>query len=93
MEANGLPSPCSHPNSAPQGTQDWKEQEACMHAKSIQLCLTLCDPMDCSPPGSSVHGIPRKEYSSGLLFPPPGGLSDPGIEPLSPETPALQVDS
>ena len=22
-----------------------------------QLCLTLCDPMDCSPPGSSVHGI------------------------------------
>ena len=26
-------------------------------AKSIQSCLTLCDPMDCSPPGSSVHGI------------------------------------
>ena len=23
----------------------------------VQLCLTLCDPMDCSPPGSSVHGI------------------------------------
>ena len=22
-----------------------------------QSCLTLCDPMDCSPPGSSVHGI------------------------------------
>ena len=57
MEANGLPSPCSHPNSAPQGTRDWKEQEACMHAKSIQLCLTLCDPMDCRPPGSSVHSI------------------------------------
>ena len=28
-----------------------------MHAKSLQSCLTLCDPMDCSPPGSSVHGI------------------------------------
>ena len=28
-----------------------------MHAKSLQLCLTLCDPMGCSPPGSSVHGI------------------------------------
>jgi len=27
-----------------------------MYAKSLQLCLTLCDPMDCSPPGSSVHG-------------------------------------
>ena len=28
-----------------------------MHAKSLQLCLTLCDPLDCNPPGSSVHGI------------------------------------
>ena len=30
---------------------------ACMHAKSLQLCPTLCDPMDSSPPGSSVHRI------------------------------------
>ena len=29
----------------------------CVPAKSPQLCPTLCDPMDCSPPGSSVHGI------------------------------------
>ena len=29
----------------------------CTHAKSLQLCLTLWDPKDCSPPGSSVHGI------------------------------------
>ena len=28
-----------------------------MHAKSLQLCLTLCDPVYCSPPGSSVHVI------------------------------------
>ena len=28
-----------------------------MHAKSLQSRLTLCDPMDCSPPGSSVRGI------------------------------------
>ena len=28
-----------------------------VHEKSLQLCLTLCDPMDHSPPGSSVHGI------------------------------------
>ena len=28
-----------------------------MLAKSLQLCLTLCDPVDCSPPGSSVHGL------------------------------------
>ena len=30
---------------------------ACMHAKSLQLCPILCDPMDSSPPGSSVHRI------------------------------------
>ena len=30
---------------------------ACMHAKSLQSCLTLCDPLDHSLPGSSVHGI------------------------------------
>ena len=32
------------------------------HAKSLQLYLTLCDPIDCSPPGSSIHGILRQEY-------------------------------
>ena len=37
----------------------------------IQSCLTLCDPMDCSPPGSSVHGIFRQEYWSGVLLPSP----------------------
>ena len=31
--------------------------DACMCAKSLQLYLTLCDPMDCSPPGFSVRGI------------------------------------
>ena len=29
----------------------------CVHAKSLQSCPTLCDLVDCSPPGSSVHGI------------------------------------
>ena len=33
------------------------EYAAAAAAKSLQLCLTLRDPMDCSPPGSSVHGI------------------------------------
>ena len=32
---------------------------ACMHAKSPQWCPALCSPMDCSPTGSSVHGILR----------------------------------
>ena len=55
-----------------------------------QSCPTLCDHMDCSLPGSSVHGISREEYWSGLPFPSPGDLPDPGIEP---ESPALQADS
>ena len=39
--------------------------------------------MDCSPPGSTVHGILRQEYWTGLLCPPPGDLPDPGTEPAS----------
>ena len=31
-----------------------------------QSCLTLSDPMDCSPPGSSIHGISRQQYWSGV---------------------------
>ena len=54
-----------------------------------QSCPTLCDPMDCSPPGSYVHGFSRSEYWSGSPFPPPGDLPDPGIEPMSSMSPAL----
>ena len=49
----------------------------------------FCDPMDCNPPGSSVHGISRQEYWSGLPFPFPGDLPNPGIEPMSLVSPAL----
>ena len=45
----------------------------------IQLCLTLRDPMDCSPPGSSVYGISKQEYWSGLPFPPTRDFPDLGI--------------
>ena len=55
-----------------------------------QSCPTLWDPMDCRPPGSSVHGFPRQEYWSGLPFPSPGDLPNPGIEPRSP---SLQADT
>ena len=54
----------------------------CMHAKSL-LCLTLCDPMDCSPPGSLSMGFSREEYWNGLPCPPPGYLLNPGIEHMS----------
>ena len=38
-------------------------------------------------------GVSKPEYPSGLLFPPPGDLPDPGVKPTSPESPALQADS
>ena len=49
-----------------------------------QSCLTFCNPMDWSPPGSSVHGFSRQEYWTGLPFPSPGDLPNPGIKPASP---------
>ena len=49
----------------------------------------LGNPMDCSLPGSSVHGCSRQEYWSGLPFPSPVDLSNPGIEPTSLASPAL----
>ena len=45
--------------------------------------------MDCSLPGSSVHGILQQEYWSGLPCPPPGDLPEPGIGPASLISPAL----
>ena len=58
-------------------------------AKLLPSRLTLCNAMDCSPPGSSVHGILRREYWSGLPCPPPGHLPNPGIEPAPLMFPAL----
>ena len=57
-----------------------------------QSCPILCDPIDCSLPGSSplFMGFSKQEYWSGLPFSSPGDLPDPGIEP---ESPALQADS
>ena len=58
-----------------------------------QSCPTLCHPMDCSLPGSSVHGILRDSPGfsrnwSGLPFLSPGDLPNPGTEPRSPALPA-----
>ena len=35
----------------------------------LQLCLTLCDPMDCSPPGSSAQGIPQARILEWVAMP------------------------
>ena len=44
---------------------------------AIQLCLTLCDPMDCSPPGSSVHGILQARIQEWVAIPFSRGSSLP----------------
>ena len=51
---------------------------------SCSVVLTLCDPMDCSPPASSVHGILQQKYWSGLSFLTPGDLPNPRVKPTSP---------
>ena len=55
-----------------------------------QSYLTLCNPIDCSPPGSSVYGILRARILEWVAITFSMDLSDPGIKPGSP---ALQADS
>ena len=61
-----------------------------MLSRSVtQSCLTLCNCMDCSPPGSSVLGIFQERILECIAFPPPGHLPDPGIKPVSLASPEL----
>ena len=46
----------------------------------IQSCLTFCNPMDCSPPGSSVHGILQARILEWVVILFSRGLPNPGIE-------------
>ena len=64
-------------------------------APSLSLCSvtksspTLCNPIGCSPQAPLSIGFLRQECWSGLPFPTPGDLPNPGIEPTSPVSPAL----
>ena len=88
----GRTAPPSHSHSLSHSFTLWKslcDYDPGMHAKSLQSCPTLCNPIDCSPPGSSFLGFSRQEYWSGLPCPPPGHLPSPGIKPESLASPAL----
>ena len=61
----------------------------CTHAKSLQLCLTLCNAMNCSLPAPLSIGFFRQEDWSGLPFPSPGDLPNPGMELVSLTSPTL----
>ena len=61
----------------------------CVHAKSLQSFLSLCNPMEHSLPGSSVHGIIQARILECVACPPPGYLPEPGTEPTFFMSPAL----
>ena len=60
-----------------------------VYVRVAQSCPVLCDPMDYSRPGSSVHGILQARILEWVSFSSPGHLPNPGIESRSP---ALQAD-
>ena len=62
---------------------------ACVHAKLLQSCLTLCDPMDHSLAGSSVHRILQTRILEWITMPSTRETSCPGIKCTSLVSPAL----
>ena len=63
--------------------------KAC-ESEVAQLCLTLCDPRTVAHQAPASVGFSRQEYWSGLPFPSPRDLPNPGMEPRSP---TLQVEA
>ena len=66
-----------------------KYMNKCMRVCSVTQLCTLCNPWTMAHQASLSMGFPRHEYWSGLSFPVPGDLPDPGIEPMSPAFPTL----
>ena len=63
-----------------------------MCAKLLQLCPTLCDPIDLVAHQASLSmEFSRQEHWNGLPFPPPGHLFDPGVEPTSLMSPVILI--
>ena len=89
---NGLKQPEKKAQRGP-GEKGWacyycgKEGHLKWDCQSLS-CVLLCNPMDCSPPGSSVRGLLQARILEWVAI--LGDLPDPGIEPVSP---ALQADS
>ena len=60
---------------------------------AAQSCPTFCNPIDCSPPGSSVHEILQARILEWMPFPSPEDVSDPGIHLGTPVLQAVQFSS
>ena len=63
-----------------------------VHAQSLQLCQTLCNPMDCSSPSSSVNGILQVRILQWVALPFSRGSSRPRDKTHSPASSVLQVE-
>ena len=63
-------------------------QQACV-LSCLLVSDIFCDLMDYSPPGSPVHGIFQARILEWVAISSSGGFPDPGIKPVSPESPAL----
>ena len=59
-------------------------------SEAAQLCLILCNSMDCRRPGSSIHGIFQTRILEWVAISFSRDLPDPGVEPMSP---SLQADA
>ena len=66
---------------------------SCVHAKSFQLCLTLYNPTDCTPPGFSVHGVFQARILEWVAISFSRHLPDPGTKSASLMSPALPGSS
>ena len=64
-----------------------------VYAQSLQSCLTLCDPMDCSPPGFSVRGIPQARILEWVAIPSSRGYYRPRDRTQVSCISCMQVDS
>ena len=64
-------------------------RSSCVHAKLLQLCPTLCNPVDYNLPGSSIYGILQARKMDWVPCLPPGDLFNPGIKPPVSLSPAL----
>ena len=74
------------------GCESWTINKAVYQSTRVgyQSCLTLCDPMDYSPPGSSVHEISQARILEWVAISSSRASPNPRIKPASP---VLQVDS
>jgi len=63
----------------------------CAHAQSLSHVRLVVTPRTIACQAPPFMGVLRQEYWSGLPFPPPGYLPDPGIKPMSLASPAMAI--